>query len=93
LGVIAAEGLLMFLKEIIVQASAVTRLRTTSFRRILMQEKKWFDKTENPAPTLIQTLVKDGDDARSLISTIMACLVVITMLGFGFIWASFVGDS
>jgi ATP-binding cassette subfamily B (MDR/TAP) protein 1 len=53
LSVIAVDGLLMFLKDIVVQASTVawiTQLRTTSFAQIMAQDKKWFDKGSKPHP-------------------------------------------
>ncbi|KAJ2973993.1 hypothetical protein NUW54_g11964 [Trametes sanguinea] len=51
-------------------------------------DKKWFDKTENSPARLVQILIKDGDDARALIASVLCqCLVVVAMLGVGLIWA------
>ncbi|TFY59934.1 hypothetical protein EVG20_g7612, partial [Dentipellis fragilis] len=91
LAVAAADGLLMGLKYITMETAAmtwVTRVRSMCFSRILAQDKAWFDKTENSASRMVQVLVKDGDDARSLIATVLSQAVVVgTMLSVGLVWA------
>ncbi|KAI0772893.1 P-loop containing nucleoside triphosphate hydrolase protein [Trametes elegans] len=91
LAIAAADGLLLGLKVLVMENVAidwVTRLRQSSFARVLAQDKKWFDKTENSPVRLVQILIKDGDDARSLLSAVVCqCLVVVAMLGVGLIWA------
>lgn len=43
---------------------------------------------KNDIPRLIQVIVKDGDEARNLISIVLAqTIVVVTMLSVGIIWA------
>jgi ATP-binding cassette subfamily B (MDR/TAP) protein 1 len=43
---------------------------------------------KNDIPQLIQIIVKDGDEARNLISIVLAqTVVVVTMLSVGIIWA------
>jgi ATP-binding cassette, subfamily B (MDR/TAP), member 1 len=55
---------------------------------VLSQDKKWFDNTDNSSVRLVQILIKDGDDARTLIATVLAqSFVVGSMLGVGLIWA------
>ena len=56
--------------------------------RVLAQDKRWFDRPANAPARLVQVLVKDGDDARSLVASVLAqALVVASMLGIGLIWA------
>jgi ATP-binding cassette subfamily B (MDR/TAP) protein 1 len=46
------------------------------------------DKPLNAPARLVQILVKDGDDARDLISVVWGqFFVVATMLGVGLVWA------
>ncbi|KAI9060101.1 P-loop containing nucleoside triphosphate hydrolase protein [Trametes sanguinea] len=91
LAIAAADGILIGLKLLIMENVAidwVTRLRQTCFARVLAQDKKWFDKTENSPARLVQVLIKDGEDARALIASVLCqCLVVVAMLGVGLIWA------
>ncbi|KZT65220.1 P-loop containing nucleoside triphosphate hydrolase protein [Daedalea quercina L-15889] len=91
LAVAAADGLFIGLKYAIMEVVAmswVNRVRKVCLARLLAQDKKWFDKTDNSAVRLVQILIKDGDDARSLIATVLAqAIVVSSMLGLGLIWA------
>ena len=93
LALAAMDGLLLGLKYFILERIAVTwvnRLRTSCFRLVLLQDKKWFDKVDgsNGPIKLVQILIKDGDDARSLIATVIPqAIVVIAMLGTGLLWA------
>ncbi|OBZ76058.1 Multidrug resistance protein 2 [Grifola frondosa] len=95
LAVAAADGLFMGLKYVIMENAAiawVTRIREECFARVLAQDKRWFDKSENSPPRLVQILIKDGDDARSLIATVLTQFVVVTaMLGVGLVWALVTG--
>lgn len=91
LAVAAADGLFIGLKYAIMEVVAmswVTHVRKVCLARLLAQDKKWFDKTDNSAVRLVQILIKDGDDARSLIATVLCqAIVVSAMLGLGLIWA------
>jgi ATP-binding cassette subfamily B (MDR/TAP) protein 1 len=86
-----ADGLFVGLKFIVFETAAmlwVNRLRTTCYRLVLGQDKWWFDRSENAAVKLCQILTRDGDDARSLISTVFAQgIVVVSMFAVGLIWA------
>ncbi|KAI0298345.1 P-loop containing nucleoside triphosphate hydrolase protein [Multifurca ochricompacta] len=86
-----ADGVFVGLKFIVFETAAmlwVTHLRTICYRLVLAQDKWWFDRSENAAVKLCQVLIRDGDDARSLISTVLAqAVVVISMLAVGLIWA------
>jgi ATP-binding cassette subfamily B (MDR/TAP) protein 1 len=91
LAVAIADGLFIGLKFIVFETAGqlwVTRLRATCYRLVLSQDKRWFDRSENAAAKLCQVLTRDGDDARSLISSVIAqSIVVVSMLAVGLIWA------
>lgn len=91
LAVAAADGLFLGLKYFVMETAAmswVTRIRKQCFSRVLSQDKAWFDKTDNSPVRLTQILIKDGDDARSLIATVLAQFTVVAaMLGIGLLWA------
>ena len=66
----------------------ITRIRKRAFGKVLVQDKKFFDRQENSPSRLVQILTKDGDDARNLVSVVISqCLVVSAMLGVGMIGA------
>ena len=93
LALAAMDGLLLGLKYFILEKIAISwvnRLRMFCFRLILLQDKKWFDKVDgsNGPVRLVQILIKDGDDARSLLATVFPqAIVVVTMIGTGLLWA------
>ncbi|KAK0212712.1 P-loop containing nucleoside triphosphate hydrolase protein [Desarmillaria ectypa] len=91
LSIAAVDGLLIGLKYFIMETCSmiwITRIRNVAFRTILKQDKKWFDKSENSASRIVQVLMKDGDDARTLIAIVIAQFVVVSaMLTVGFLWA------
>ena len=93
LALAAMDGLLLGLKYFILEKIAISwvnRLRMFCFRLVLLQDKRWFDKVDgsNGPIKLVQILIKDGDDARSLLATVFAqAIVVIVMLGTGLLWA------
>lgn len=82
-----ANGLKFYLLENAAMAWVVS-LRKRCFALILRQDKAWFDESEHSAERMVQVLVKDGDDARTLIATIIGqILVVFTMVTVGLVWA------
>ncbi|KZT00697.1 P-loop containing nucleoside triphosphate hydrolase protein [Laetiporus sulphureus 93-53] len=91
LAVAAADGVFVGLKYAIMEVIGmdwVTRVRKTCMTLVLAQDKKWFDKSENSSARVVQILIKDGDDARALIATVLCQATVVTsMLGVGLIWA------
>ncbi|KAH9000642.1 P-loop containing nucleoside triphosphate hydrolase protein [Lactarius hatsudake] len=91
LAVAIADGLFVGLKFLVFETAAalwVARLRMICYRLVLAQDKKWFDRSENAAVRLCQILTRDGDDARSLIATVLSqAVVVVSMLAVGLIWA------
>lgn len=86
-----ADGLFLGLKFIVFETAGqlwVSSLRTTCYRLVLAQDKRWFDRSENGAAKLCQVLTRDGNDARSLISSVISqSVVVVSMLAVGLIWA------
>ncbi|THH28864.1 hypothetical protein EUX98_g5322 [Antrodiella citrinella] len=95
MSVAAADGLFIGGKYVIMEIVAlkwVISLRRKCIQLILSQDKKWFDQVGNTPVRLMQVLVKDGDDARTLIAVVLAqFLVVIAMLGVGLVWALVLG--
>lgn len=95
LGIAALDGLLMGLKYFLMETSAirwVTHLRDTAFSRVLAQDKAWFDSPAHSPVALAQALIKDADDARTLVAVVMGqFLVVVAMMGIGLIWAMVCG--
>ncbi|EJD01884.1 P-loop containing nucleoside triphosphate hydrolase protein [Fomitiporia mediterranea MF3/22] len=91
LAVAACDGLLIGLKFFVMESGAmtwITRIRKACYARLLAQDKSFFDRSDNNAPQIVQRLMKDGDDARNLISVVLAqCLAVSAMLGVGLVWA------
>ncbi|KAJ7594062.1 P-loop containing nucleoside triphosphate hydrolase protein [Mycena floridula] len=91
LAIAALDGILLGSKYFLMETFAmnwISRIRTSCFKLILAQDKRWFDKSENSPVRLVQVLLKDGDDARNLISVVLAqFLVVGSMLSVGLIWA------
>ncbi|KAK2466561.1 hypothetical protein APHAL10511_001423 [Amanita phalloides] len=91
LSVAALDGILIGAKYFIMEFAGttwVTRIRKRAFAKILAQDKTFFDKERNSSSRLVQTLIKDGDDTRDLISVVIGqCLVVSAMLGVGIVWA------
>jgi len=91
LGIAAFDGLLLGLKYFIMETMAMswaTRIRDICYKLIISQDKKWFDKSDNSPVRLVQILIKDGDDARALIGTVLPqCFLVGSMFSVGLIWA------
>lgn len=91
LAIAAADGLVMGFRYFVMETSAirwVTRLRNTAYSRVLAQDKVWFDSPAHSPAALAQVLIKDADDARTLLSVVMGqFLVVVAMVGVGLVWA------
>lgn len=87
----ALDGLLIGSKYFMMECTGmawITRIRKRAFGKILAQDKTFFDKEENSPGRLVQILIKDGDDARNLVSVVIGqYLVVSAMLGVGMVWA------
>ena len=91
LAVAAMDGILIGLKYFVMETTAmawVTKIRKECFALVLSQDKSWFDRPQNSPVRLTQILIKDGDDARTLIATVLGqTFVVVAMLSVGLIWA------
>ena len=93
LSLAAIDGLLLGLKYFILEKIAISwinQLRMSCFRLVLLQDKRWFDKVDgsNGPLKLVQILIKDGDDSRSLLATVIPQAIVVTaMIGTGLLWA------
>ncbi|KAJ6483529.1 P-loop containing nucleoside triphosphate hydrolase protein [Mycena vitilis] len=87
----ALDGLFIGIKYFLMETTSmwwITKVRKVCFERVLAQDKKWFDSSENAPVKLVQVLIKDGDDARNLIAVVLGQLAVVTsMLGVGLVWA------
>ncbi|KIJ29925.1 hypothetical protein M422DRAFT_53957 [Sphaerobolus stellatus SS14] len=91
LAIAAADGILAGLKSVLMECVAVrwmTRMRKAAFSRVLAQDKAWFDDSANNVSKLVDTIIKDADDAKRLISICFGmALVVFAMLGLGLVWS------
>ena len=91
LGIAALDGVFLGLKYYVMEhcgMSWITNPRSVAIKKILKQDKKWFDKSEHSPSDIVQVVVKDGDDARNLISVVWVQFFVVgAMLGVGLIWA------
>jgi ATP-binding cassette subfamily B (MDR/TAP) protein 1 len=73
LGVAALDGVFLGLKYYVMEycgMSWVTNLRSIAIRKILKQDKKWFDLQRHSPSDIVQVVVKDGDDARYLVAAV-----------------------
>ncbi|KAL1740970.1 P-loop containing nucleoside triphosphate hydrolase protein [Schizophyllum fasciatum] len=91
LGVTCLDGLLMGTKYFLMETLAgvwADRMRATAFANVLAQDKAWFDRPANTVSRIVQVLVKDAEDAKLLLSTVVGQMVVVTaMFGIGLLWA------
>ncbi|KAG8678292.1 hypothetical protein FRC09_019959, partial [Ceratobasidium sp. 395] len=91
----AGDGLTGGLKFFIMEVAAmnwVTALRDRCFERILAQDKRWHDDPAHSPVTVAQVLIKDGDDARTLVAVVLGqCVTVATMVLVGLVWAMAMG--
>jgi ATP-binding cassette subfamily B (MDR/TAP) protein 1 len=91
LAVAFGDGFFAGLKYFLLEMAGfkwINNLRQKSFPVILAQDKKWFDDPMNSSERVVQMLMKDPEDARVLISTILSqAFLVASMVGVGFIWA------
>jgi ATP-binding cassette subfamily B (MDR/TAP) protein 1 len=89
------DGLFAGLKYSVMEAASlqwINSLRRKNYPRILSQDKKWFDEPQNSPERIVHILMKDGDDARELIATVLVQFVLVTsMLTVGFVWALVLG--
>lgn len=91
LAVTAAQAIVSWLHEYLlfrVGAQWSGIIRTRAFARVLNQDKGWFDESQNAPSKIVQVLLKDADDMRQIIASVMGKIFVfISMVGLGIIWA------
>jgi ATP-binding cassette subfamily B (MDR/TAP) protein 1 len=94
-GLAFADGILNFLRFFVMEVAGdlwVRRLREKSYRKVLAQDKSWFDQPSSTAGAIVTSIVKDADDAQALVGRIVGQLVVvIAMVALGLIWAMVIG--
>lgn len=87
----ASTGIKYFLIEY-VSSKWIRNLRQNAFAQMVRQDKAWFDETKNAPGQLLQVVMRDPEDAKSFVSTVVPqALVVSSMIGTGLIWALVVG--
>ncbi|TKY88749.1 hypothetical protein EX895_002380 [Sporisorium graminicola] len=89
------EGIFSFSRYFFMEVLAdkwLYRLRSSSYRNVLLQDRTFFDQPQNSPPRICQSIVKDGEDARNLLGQITGQLALIaTMISLGIGWALVVG--
>lgn len=94
-GLAFADGILNFLRFFVMEVAGdlwVRRLREKSYRKVLAQDKSWFDQPSSTAGAIVTSIVKDADDAQALVGRIVGqLLVVVAMVALGLIWAMAIG--
>ncbi|ODN99237.1 hypothetical protein I350_07396 [Cryptococcus amylolentus CBS 6273] len=63
-------------------------VRGQAYHKLIKQDKAFFDLSPSAPSRLVQLLIKDADDARTLMSHVIGkAVTVVTMLGLGIFWA------
>lgn len=85
------DGILAFLRVAVMEVVGdrwIRGLREKAYALVLAQDKAWFDKPDNSAGKLCNSIIKDAEDARSFVGTIIGQLVVaVAMVMAGMVWA------
>ncbi|KIR76978.1 ATP-binding cassette, subfamily B (MDR/TAP), member 1 [Cryptococcus gattii EJB2] len=91
LGLCAAQGLSNCVQEyslVGLSARWTHMVRGVAMHKLITQDKAFFDLSPNSPSRLVQTLIKDADDARTLMSQVIGkAVTVVIMIGLGLIWA------
>lgn len=67
-------------------------LRAKAFGLVIAQPQPWFDRRENGSSRLVHTLVKDAEDMKPMVSTIIGhSTMVVVMIVAGIAWAMVTG--
>lgn len=70
----------------------VSSLRTLVYQKVLSQPQSWFDKRSNSPSRLVQVLIKDVDDMKEILSTIIGrSITAVVMVVVGLAWAMAIG--
>lgn len=90
-GLCAAQGLSNCVQEyslVGLSARWTHMVRGVAMHKLIAQDKAFFDLSPNSPSRLVQTLIKDADDARTIMSQVIGkAVTVVTMIGLGLIWA------
>ncbi|GAA5867089.1 hypothetical protein JCM1840_001479 [Sporobolomyces johnsonii] len=85
------DGTSTFLKFYLLERCAmgwITALRRKSLDLVLKQDKAFFDRSENSTSAITHSIVKDSEDTRIFVGTVVGQLAVLaSMLSLGIIWA------
>lgn len=85
------DGCGSFLKFYCMERCAMgwtTALRRSALAKVIRQDKAFFDRPENTTSALSYSLIKDSEDARTLVGTIICQLAVLaSMLVIGIVWS------
>lgn len=91
LGLCAVQGLADFAQEYSLYALSAkwaASVRGTAFGSVVRQDNAWFDESANSPARLVQCLIKDADDMRALMGSVIGKMVVfVAMVGLGIVWA------
>lgn len=91
LGLCAAQGLSNCVQEyslVGLSARWTHMVRGVAMHKLITQDKAFFDLSPNSPSRLVQTLIKDADDARTIMSQVIGkAVTMVTMIGLGLIWA------
>lgn len=69
-----------------------TALRRRALAKVIRQDKAFFDRPENTTSALSYSVIKDSEDARTLVGTIICQLAVLaSMLIIGIAWSLVTG--
>lgn len=83
---LAAFGAFTFFDILVAYWGESLRLRV--FDLVLAQEQGWFDRPENASSRIVHRLMKDVEDMKELMSTLISrSLTIVAMIGLGIIWA------
>ena len=70
----------------------IRMLRAKVFELVIAQPQSWFDRRENGSSRLVHTLVKDAEDMKPMVSTIIGhSTIVVVMIVAGIAWAMATG--
>ncbi|GAA5982821.1 hypothetical protein JCM11641_004636 [Rhodosporidiobolus odoratus] len=91
----AIDGSGTFLKFYFLERCAmgwITSLRRKALALAVKQDKAFFDDPQNTTSAISHCIVKDSEDARTIVGTVLGQLVVlVTMLLLGITWAFVTG--
>lgn len=91
IAICAAQGICEWLQHYTLNRAAATwtaSIRDAAFKKVLAQDKGWFDGQANSPERLLHHLITDVHDMRHLVSNVLARVVQVTfMMGVALIWA------